>query len=347
MYPRLEINLKKIYGNAAYLNQICTESKVQVAGVTKVVCGSPLIGKEMIGAGMEMLADSRIENIAHLRDKGIDHPIMLLRIPMVSELEVVNQHADYVMVSEMATVQELVKISEGRQPKLILMVDVGDLREGVWIEEAEKAIKKAIDIAGGRLVGVGTNLGCFGGVLPDPDNTGKIVKLARSFSLSMVSAGNTSALKLIEEKTLPEGVNHFRLGESVILGTDVTGNRIVPGTVQDACLIGAQIVELMKKPSMPVGKIGQDAFGRVPVFEDKGWMRRAILAMGEQDISPAGLLPVDEGIEVLHASSDHTILDCTHAKRRLSLGEILWFRLTYGSLLRAMTSPYVSKGFVV
>ncbi len=347
MYPRLEINLSKIYGNARYLQQLCQKSGIEVAGVTKVVCGNPLIAREMIHAGMQMIADSRIQNIVHLLENGIDHPMMLLRIPMGSELEDVNRYLDYVLVSEESTVKEIIQLPGGKQPKLIYMVDVGDLREGVWMDTATDEIMRVMKVANDRLVGVGINLGCFGGVLPDSVNMKKAVEVANRFALPIVSAGNTAALKLIEDGTLPEGVNHFRLGESIILGTDVTRNRTVPGTTQDACMIGAQVVELKEKPSVPIGTIGQDAFGRVPTFEDRGTRIRVILAMGEQDISPGGLVPIEDGIEVLHASSDHTLLDCTEYTKKLNVGDILWFRMSYGALLRAMTSPYVSKGFVV
>ncbi len=98
---------------------------------------------------------------------------------------------------------------------------------------------------------------------------------------------------------------------------------------------------------MPVGKIGQDAFGRKPEFEDKGLRKKAIIAVGEQDVIASGLLPLDPKISVLHASSDHTILDVTESAQPYKIGEKLSFRLSYGALLRAMTSEYIFKNIVV
>ena len=347
MFPKIRINLKNIRYNAEFLRQMCLQQGVEIAAVTKVVCGHPDIAKELLNAGIPMLADSRIQNIIRLRQAGIDSPVLLVRIPMLSEISQLIDYVDYVLISENTVLQEICKRNGKKTPKFIFMVDVGDLREGVWFETAQKDIDEAFKIAGDRLVGIGTNLGCFGGVIPSVENNQRLLNIAKNYKFDIISTGNTASLPLIENRTLPEGVNHFRLGESIMLGTDATGSRKVPGTTQDTFLLDCEVIEYDEKPSIPIGKTGRDAFGGSPKFEDKGWRKRVILGIGGQDIDPLGLYPVNERMKVLHASSDHTIVDVTNCEKGFRVGEVISFKLSYSALLRGMTSQYVFKEFMV
>ncbi|MFW6263404.1 MAG: alanine/ornithine racemase family PLP-dependent enzyme [Thermotogota bacterium] len=347
MYPVIKINLQNIKKNAAFLKEMCSQKGVDVAAVTKVVCANPDIAKELLNAGITMLADSRMQNIIRLRNAGIEAPLMLVRIPMMTEISQLVDYVDYCLISENTVLKEIVAKKGKKKTKFIFMVDVGDLREGVWFEKAHEEIHTALEIAGDRLVGLGTNLGCFGGVIPSPENNQRLLDIANDYKFDIISTGNTAALPMIENDTLPSGVNHFRLGEAIMLGTDATGSRKVPGTTQDAFSLECEVIECDEKPSIPIGKTGRDAFGGSPDFEDKGWRKRIILGIGGQDIDPKGIYPLDECMNVLHASSDHTIVDVTNCDKQFKIGDVIRFRLSYSALLRGMTSQYVFKEFMV
>ncbi|POZ88810.1 alanine/ornithine racemase family PLP-dependent enzyme [Petrotoga sibirica] len=351
MYPKVYAYLERIQENAKFLKSLCTDSGVEIIGVTKVVCGEPTIAHALKECGIEILGDSRVQNIKKMRNSDIKGPFMLLRIPMISELDDVAKYVDYTLISDLEISKKLGNVSSkfNKRSKVIYMVDVGDLREGVWFEKAVSEISKAIDIEGIEVVGIGTNLGCFGGVIPDETNMERLVKIKEEIqretgkTLEIISGGNTAALPLIEKGSLPKGVNQYRLGESIICGTDATNNRNVPGTRQDTIILEAEIVELKEKPSVPYGNIGYDAFGRKPKFKDKGNRIKGILAVGEQDVDPTSMYPLDKNIEILHASSDHTIVDLTESKVSYKVGDKIRSRLGYSSVLRAFTSPYVEK----
>ncbi|GAB6189175.1 lysine racemase [Marinitoga arctica] len=351
MFPVLHIYPERIKYNARNLKKLCESKGIMITGVTKVVSAHLDVAKAMVDAGITSLGDSRIQNIIYMKENGIDAEFMLLRIPMKSELELVVEHVDTVLVSELKTVEWLNDIAKEKNKiqNIIYMVDVGDLREGVWYENAVDEIICSQKYSNICLKGIGTNLGCFGGVLPSVENMNILLEIRNEIEeilnrkLDVISGGNSAALPLIESGNLPNGINHFRLGESIICGTDVTNNRNVPGNRQDTVILEAQIIELKEKPSVPVGETGFDAFGRKPVFEDKGKRLKAILAIGEQDISPDGLIPLDEKIEVLHSSSDHTIVDLTESDNTYKLGDTIKFRMSYGCLLKAITSKYVEK----
>ncbi|HOJ88474.1 MAG TPA: alanine/ornithine racemase family PLP-dependent enzyme [Pseudothermotoga sp.] len=353
--PRLYIHLQSIEENARRILERCSKYGVEVVGVTKVSLGDPKIAQTMKDAGIRIIGESRIDNIVRLRKEGIDGPFMMIRIPQKDDLPKTLDLCEYALVSELKTIEWMDEIAHemGKSISVIYMVDVGDLREGAWYKDAVEEIAKAVKMAKKiQVVGVGTNLGCYGGVLPSERNLGILVQIRdivekkSSCELPIVSGGNTAALKLLEEGKLPFGVNQYRIGEAIFLGTDVTNNRQIQWLRQDAIVLEAQIIELKTKPSFPEGETGQDAFGRKPAFVDKGIRRRAILALGEQDILSTGLRPLDNGAEVIHASSDHTIVDVSDVERRIEVGDTMRFTLSYGALLRAMTCPHVEKIYV-
>ena len=100
------------------------------------------------------------------------------------------------------------------------------------------------------------------------------------------------------------------------------------------------MVELKTKPSQPYGEIAQDAFGHVPIFDGKGNMARAILAIGRQDVDVSAIR-LKIKADILGASSDYLILDVSDLD--LKVGAEVQFDVGYSALLRAMMSPYVEK----
>jgi predicted amino acid racemase len=159
----------------------------------------------------------------------------------------------------------------------------------------------------------------------------------------MRSGGNSSSLYLIWKNELPKGINNLRIGESFMLGNDTAYGEDVPGTVRDVFSLEAQIIELQEKPSVPIGEVGVDGFGIKPDYEDRGLIKRAIIAIGKQDIDPYGIYPLDKDIDVLGSSSDHLILDVTRSGKTYKVGDVISFEVVYSGLLKAVTSKYVTK----
>ena len=347
--PRLEIDLEKIRHNTSKIVTDCRKYGIEVSTVTKVVCGSPIIASTMVEGGAAILADSRIENLIKLKD--IKVPKMLLRLPMISEARDVVQYSDISLNSEYDTMSalstEAVKI--GKVHKVILMADLGDLREGVWYEKVIDIIPSILSLDGIELAGIGTNLTCYGGVIPTAENLSVLTNLADrirkkySISLSIVSGGNSSSLHLLYSGKIPSGINNLRIGEAIFLGRETAYGEHIAGLYDDAFTFIGEIVEIGQKPSMPLGIIGQDAFGSSPKFIDKGIMTRAIIAAGRQDIDYCALYPEDDDIKVIGASSDHLIADVTGCKKNYKVGDEIKFKMSYGCLLQAETSEYVKK----
>lgn len=351
-YPRLEISLDKIKHNTETLVRMCRRSGIRVTGVTKVFCGHEVIARAVVAGGIDAIADSRIENLKRLRD--IKLPKLFLRLPMISQASEVVEYADISLNSEIETIRALSAEAslKDRTHKVILMIDLGDLREGI-IDQTEmlRTVEETLKLERIIVAGIGTNLTCYGGVIPTKDNLARLVELKRMIErnfdivLDIVSGGNSSSLHLVEEEAMPDGINQLRLGESIVLGRETAYGHQIIGTYDDCFKLIAEIIEIKDKPSIPAGELGLDSFGNKPSFVDKGIRKRAICAIGKQDVVPESIVPDDGDIVILGASSDHLILDVTECHRTYKVGGLVSFKLTYGGILSSMTSEYVSKSF--
>ena len=347
--PRLVVDIKAVEENAARVVQKCAGAGIFVSGVTKGMCALPEIASALVSGGCAELADSRMKNIAALRRMGTGLPLLLLRIPMLSELPIVVSRADCSLVSTAETVDGLENAcaDSGLSHEVIVMVDLGDLREGVWMDDTGRiaeALKRSRRV---RCRGIGVNFGCYGGTLPTREKLLQLIRIGKElerevgYPLSVFSGGATSSLLLVERGEIPPGINSLRVGEGILLGEDVTSMRSIPWLRQRTMWLEAELVEVRKKPSVPVGPVGADAFGNRPVFEDRGIRMRAIAAVGRQDVLIEGLVSELEGISILGASSDHMILDVEDAAVPLAQGDKLKFFPDYGAMLALATSPYV------
>lgn len=274
---------------------------------------------------------------------------------MISQVDEVVKYADISLNSELETIIALndaaSKVNKVHQ--IILMIDLGDLREGYFDHDEIVTVCNELKILKNiKVIGVGTNLTCYGGVIPNEENLGRLVKLGKLIEnlldtkLEIISGGNSSSVYLLEKGIVIEGINQLRIGEAILLGTESAYGEDLPGNYQDVFTLFAEIIEIKEKPSIPIGEIGRDAFGNVPVFTDKGIRKRAILAVGKQDFGTHKIEPIDKSIEILGSSSDHLIVDITDCKRNLKVGDELAFKVGYGAMLALMTSEYVNKNII-
>jgi predicted amino acid racemase len=350
-HPRLVIDLAKIEHNARTVTRLCAEHGIGVTGVTKGTLGTPGVAQAMLRGGVASIGESRMENVQRLRAAGIETTYMLLTIPPLSEVEAVVASVDVSLNSELAVLAGLSAAARrlGRVHEVIVMVDLGDLREGVWPDDLVPFAREASLLPGIRIVGIGSNLTCYGGVVPSEHNMSELVRLAGELERTLgrepllVSGGNSSALPLIAAGGMPQRIDHLRIGEAILLGRETVHHTPWPGTHQDAFLLRAEVVELKEKPSLPIGERSEDAFGRVPAFVDRGDVDRAILNIGREDVDVEGLTPLDPRVRVLGASSDYVILDVSAVRPGIRVGCELTFSLDYSALLAAMTSHYVEK----
>jgi predicted amino acid racemase len=346
--PRVEISLGKIAHNANALREIYGSRGIQLCAVTKAVCGDPRIAEVLVNSGIRILADSRMANIRRMRDAGIEAQFLLLRTPFISQAEAVVTFTDMSLNSDLSVIEKLSEfaLKQDARHKIILMVELGDLREGIMPFDMLDTIGRVLELEGIQLAGIGTNLACFGGIEPDPGKMGELSLLAADIEdkfglkLTYVSGGNSANYSWFMSTPDVGMINNLRLGESIYLGCETLQRKPIPGLFTDAFRLVAEVIESKIKPSLPYGQVAQNSSGHVPSFRDLGEMRRIILGIGLQDVLVSGLTPRAQ-IDVLGASSDHIIMN-THQEEYMA-GDEIDFDLNYGALISAMASPYVEK----
>ena len=348
-YPRLVTNLSKFESNVRTLTGRLAGFSVDVMAVTKVFKGSQPLIDILERSDVTFIADSRVSNLKEIRTSK---PKVLLRVPMASEVDEVVRFSDISLNSQMQTIKalDIAARAYGVVHGVILMFDIGDLREGIFHrDDYMPDVFGVLSLDNIRLEGIGTNLTCYGGVIPTPETLERLITIkdtiekTASIRLSVVSGGNSSGLHLLFSGQQPPGITNFRIGEAFVLGRETAWGNRIDDMHDDIFTLEAELVEVRRKPSMPEGLLGMNAFGETVSFEDKGMMTRGIIALGRQDVRCDDLIP-PPGIEVLGCSSDHTILHLQDD--RWKVGDVVTFKLNYGGILSAFHAKDVRKTYV-
>jgi ornithine racemase len=260
----------------------------------------------------------------------------------------VVRDADISLNTEAAVIDALAAaaLSQGTTHSVVVMVELGDLREGVPVADVVDVCRQVVRTPGVELAGLGTNLACQSGVAPDQLKMDELSQLVEKVEtscdrgLAIISGGNSANLDWALSTADAGHINDLRVGEAILLGTEPLHRRVLDGLRTDAFTLIAEVIEVKTKPALPWGDTAQAAFGTPPARRDGELVRQAIVALGRQDTDPDGIT-APSGIDVLGMSSDHLVLDV--GDHDVSVGDELAFGLGYGALLRAATSPFVTK----
>ena len=356
--PELVIDLKKLESNICELKKFCAKDGIVLAGVIKGFNGILDVSLKYDEAGIPIIASARLEQLEPLVGK-VKAKLMTIRIPMISEVSDVVRITDISLNSEIEVLKAL-DLEAKKQDKIhnvILMKDLGDLREGFWETDdiVEAALLVENSLSNLHLLGIGTNLGCYGSVVPTVDKLNELVSVAEVIEskigrkLEYISGGATSSLPRVFEDNMPERINMLRVGEGFILPNALRDDwGCEPYFMyEDVFKLRAEVVEVKIKPSHPVGETYIDAFGNKPVYEDIGNRKRALVALGKVDyVFLDKLILKEEGCFLVGASSDHTIIDITDAKRNIQVGDIIEFDLCYATLVYLTNSKNINFVFV-
>lgn len=354
-YPKLNIYPQRIKNNGKILFNVCQKAGVKPVAVIKGANAHPAIIDALVEAGYDCLCSSRLSQLAAVKQRYPHIATMALRIPMLSELSELVKYADISLNSEPQLLKALDKEAQnqGKRHQVILMRDLGDLREGQFVPEDFYSLALLAEkLPNLHLLGIGTNLTCYGSVVPTNKNLSELAENAAEIEqrigreLEVISGGSTSSLPLVVHGGLPQDINQLRLGEALLVPCDLIDYWQTPieGLTNRGLILQAEIVEIGEKPTMPIGQLAVNAFGAESCYEDRGIRKRAILALGVADIGDESkLIPEDSDVKILGASSDHLIVDIQDCKTDYHLGDVLSFQLRYKTMLFATASPEIEK----
>lgn len=346
---QLILNLDKLRHNIRFLSRHCREHHLDITGIIKDPCVDPKLISQMVELGFENIGISRVPDGPITKPVFPKRPIYI-SLPSIHELPAIVQCFSISFNSEMTVIEQLnqTAISMNCPHSILLMVDTGDLREGVMPDQVLDTVRKIhlIKPLAIKFAGIGTNLGCCAGTVPDEDNLGIMARLADQIEseldieVNTVSVGGSVLLKWMQHKQLPGRINNIRLGESVFLGTIPTINQVHPNLDTRVVTFRSDILEIRDKRITPPQLCGKDALGGRPRFNRRGLRKRAILNFGICDTYPSGLTPLIPGMAIVSVNSNYTLVDITDCRHRFKVGDFVDFTMNYQAFLQSFISPF-------
>jgi len=351
----IKLYKRKLEENYAFLDAIFKSRDIQWGVVSKVLCGNILYLKEIIALGVREIHDSRISNLKKVKslDPGIQ--TVYIRPPAERNIENIVRYADVSFNTEIYTIQLLSKEAQkqNKTHKIIIMIEMGDLREGVLGEELLSFYREILSMPNIEIRGIGTNLNCLSGVMPTQDKLiqlslyKQLIEAKFSIKIPWVSGGTSVAIPLILKNARPMAVNHFRIGDALFFGKDLFTGKTIEGMHNDVFKMYSQIIEITEKSNIPSGEIGENVAGNtfsINEMEDLGTTSlRAILDIGLLDMQPQYIEPEDSEITIIDASSDMMVVDISNSKNKYKIGDFVSFKIEYMGGLYLLNSNYIEK----
>lgn len=353
----VELNRTKLKSNFDKLDAHFKQKEIRWGIVTKLLCGNRKYLKEVLSLGPVEVHDSRISNLKTLKEINPDVQTVYIKPPAKRSIEDIVKYADASFNTEFYTIKLLSEeaVKQGKTHRIIIMIELGDLREGVMGEAFVDFYRKVFRLPGIKVTGIGSNLNCLHGVMPSEDKFiqlslyKELIKAYFDVDIPWITGGTSVVLTMLYRGQLPKGVNHFRIGETLFFGANIEENAVFEGMYDDVLKLRAEIIELTEKPMIPVGELAENPSGEMLEIDESLYGKtslRAIIDIGLLDISPDFLIPKDEHIKVVGASSDMLVLDFGHTEKQYNVGDLVDFKLKYMGALGIMNSNYIEKRIV-
>jgi len=353
----IKLHKRKLQHNFHFLDSLFTRHNIEWGVVSKLLCGNEKYLKLLLDLGIREIHDSRISNLKVIKEIDPTVQTVYIKPPAKRIIKSLVKYADMSFNTEYPTIQ-LISEEAGRQNKIhkiIIMIEMGDLREGVLGEHLIDFYSSIFNLPNIEIIGLGTNLNCLNGVMPTHDKMiqlclyEQLIEAKFNKKIKWVSGGSSVTLPLLFKKLVPKGINHFRVGETLYNGKDLLTGKTIKGMKTDVFMLYAEIIELTKKPKVPVGEIGTNVAGETPLIDPGDYGKhsyRAIIDIGLLDINTEHIKPVNKGIEIIGASSDMIVLDLGTRKSAWKVGDLLAFRPGYMGILSLLNSDYITKYIV-
>ncbi len=351
---RVVINLEALYQNLLTVDGWMKRHGASWTVVTKVLCGHEETIRALHAFGAQSIGESRLENLRIVQATIPEAETWYLRLPHLSAVDEIVRLSDVSLNSETGIIRALNESAgkQGRIHRIIIMIELGDLREGILPGTLVKFYKEVFELENIEVLGIGSNLGCLAGAMPNEDQFMQLIlyrellELKFGRKLQTLSAGASVALPMLLDGSLPRGINHFRIGEAIFLGTDLVNGGTLPGLRSDTVELEAEVIEIKEKSLVPAVETGTHTPFQTEGQEDlqpgqRGY--RALISVGNLETEVAGLTPVNPDHHIAGASSDVSVVNVGSDINGLRVGSTIRFRPNYGALLRLMSGIYVDK----
>ncbi len=352
----LLVNTAKIVENIKKVDGFLRENGFSWTLVLKVLGGNSGVLESILNRdivrNLHSVADSRLVNLKLIKDINPDVTTMFIKPTPLDEIEEIVDYADISLSTSIESIMAINRVAakRGKIHRIIIMIELGELREGILRENTVSFYSKVFELEHVEIIGLGTNLGCMYGVEPTYDKLmqlslyRELIQAKFKRELPIVSGGSSITLPLVEKRKIPPKMNHFRVGEAVFLGTSPLTNSRFMDLNEDAFTFRGSIIELKKKTLCPEGKLCDGNVGHVSKNGSQHcWERhyRAVVDFGILDVDASALKPLDETVSFVGETSDMSVYDLGSKKNEMKVGDTISFRPDYMGVARLMASRYL------
>ncbi|MEQ9467891.1 MAG: alanine/ornithine racemase family PLP-dependent enzyme [Ekhidna sp.] len=353
----IELYKNKLKKNYQFLDKLFRENEIEWAVVSKLLCGNEKYLQEVINLGAKEICDSRISNLEAIKKLSPEVQTVYIKPPAKRSIPRLVKYADASFNTEYKTIKWISDeaVKQNKKHKVIIMIELGDLREGVMGEHLMDFYESVFNLPNIEVTGIGANLNCLYGVMPSEDKLiqlslyEQLIEAKFNRKIPWVTGGTSVVIPLIFKKQIPNGINHFRVGETLFFGLDLFTQEVVPGMEGDVFKLHSEIIEITEKPKVPIGYMEANPSGEVYKINEEDYGKtshRAILDIGLLDVSADFLIPDDDSIEITGASSDMLIVDLGESSSKYKVGDLVSFKLKYMGALSIFNSDYIEKRVV-
>lgn len=352
------LNKASLTHNYRFLQNLFQENEMEWAPVLKMLCGNKTYLDFILSLGDEQVCDARLGNLKIIKTIAPKKETIYIKPPAKDSIAAIVSCANVSFNTELTTIKWLSAEAQRQEKthRIIIMIELGDLREGIMGESLIDFYKKIFELPNIEVAGIGANLNCLNGVMPSKDKLiqlslyQQLIEAKFGKKIKGVSGGSSVMVPLLMKGQIPKGINHFRVGETLFLGTDLFENKTIPDMKDDVFILHAEIIEITEKPIVPYGNMENNPSGEKTVIneEDYGNMqKRAILDIGLLDVSKTDfLIPTEKDLSFIGASSDMLVLDVSKTEKNYQVGDVVSFRMNYMGALRVMNSKYIKKELI-
>jgi len=344
--------------NYHFLQKLFEANNIEWAPVLKMLCGNKKYLEYLLSLGNEQVCDARLGNLKTIKSIKPKAETIYIKPPARKSIPEIVKYADVSFNTEFTTLQWLSEeaIKQNKTHRVLIMIELGDLREGIMGEHLIDFYKKVFELPNIEVMGIGANLNCLSGVMPSKDKLiqlslyEQLIEAKFGKKIAGVSGGSSVMVPLLMKGQVPQGINHFRIGETLFFGIDLFENNTIDGMSDTVFLLHAEIIEITEKPMTPYGVLDANPSGHTLKIEESDYgktQKRAILDIGLLDITKTEFLfPIEADLRLIGASSDMLVLDLSHAKRKYKVGDLIAFKMSYMGALAVMNSNYIEKRLV-
>ncbi len=359
----LVIDTNKIISNIKSIQEFLSSKNRTWSLIPKVLCGNEEVLERILTPkvikGIHSIGDSRISNLQAVKNVNPKLITMYIKPPAIPLVPQVVAVSDISLNTSLDTILAIENecIKQDKFHKVIIMIEMGELREGVMRDKVVEFYEYIFNLTRVEVIGIGTNLGCMYGIEPTYDKLiqmslyKELIEAKFKKKMELVSGGSSINLPMLNSNRIPDNINHLRIGEAVFFGTTPLDEKQFMNLHTDIFVYKGNIIEMEEKDTIPdgvmtTGNIGhtseQETLGSADTSEK---IHKAIIDFGILDVDFNDIEAKDQSLKFVGTTSDMTVYEVPKesGKPIYKVGDTLDFAAGYMGIAKLMNSKFIEK----